>query len=96
MEIYRCRRCKYTSAVKRFRCRRCKAVQPWERISISTAKLITFTTLYATRPGFDKPLRLGIAKTDEGVMVLARILFEEPRLGEEVALGEEEFMRSAG
>jgi len=80
---YRCKRCGDSSLPRRVRCRRCRG-REFEEVELGVGKLLTFTKVTATRPGYPSPLTLGLAEFEDGVKLLAQIHDPSPEVGMEV------------
>lgn len=83
LTAYRCTGCGHTSLPRRARCRRCGAREV-EEVELRRGKLLTFSRVAVTRPGYPSPLTLGLAEFEHGVKLVARIDDPSPQLDMEV------------
>ncbi|MDJ0269349.1 MAG: OB-fold domain-containing protein [Aigarchaeota archaeon] len=77
---YRCQECGHTSTIKRLRCRKCRG-RAFVEVRLERGVLITYTVMNVVRPGYAKPLTIGVAEFGEGVKTLAQLAVNNPRVG---------------
>lgn len=75
---YRCTKCGHTTHLRHNRCPKCRNVV-FADVELGEGRVVTHTTLTATRPGFAKPLVLAIVDFD-GVRVSGQLLSNEPKV----------------
>src|SRR5207249_743318 len=72
LPAYRCTGCGTVSQPRRARCRQCGRSDV-EQVELRRGKLLTFTRVTATRPGYPSPMILGLAEFEYGVKLVARV-----------------------
>ena len=85
LPAYRCTGCGTVSQPRRARCRQCGRSDV-EQVELRRGKLLTFTRVTATRPGYPSPMILGLAEFEYGVKLVARVDDPCPELEMEVRL----------
>ncbi len=75
---YSCTRCGHRTYPRHSRCPKCRNGD-FVDVKLSEGKVLTHTTLTATRPGFAKPLVLAIVDFD-GLRILGQLTSSEPRV----------------
>lgn len=83
LRAYRCTGCGTVSLPRRARCRQCGRREV-EEVELRHGRLLTFTRVTATRPGYPSPMILGLAEFEHGVKLVARIDDPSPELEMEV------------
>lgn len=83
LRAYRCRRCGHVFRPRRLQCPKCRGME-LEEMALRRGKLVSYTLIYATRPGYEPPLTIGLAEFENGVKLLAQLDIEDPELGMEV------------
>ncbi len=80
---YRCQGCGHTSTIKRLRCSKCRG-RDFAEVKLEKGVLTTYTVMNVVRPGYAKPLTIGLADFGEGVKALAQLAINNPRVGMKV------------
>ena len=83
LPAYRCTGCGTVSQPRRARCRQCGRSDV-EQVELRRGKLLTFTRVTATRPGYPSPMILGLAEFEYGVKLVAQVDDASPELEMEV------------
>src|SRR5438876_10864626 len=72
LPAYRCTGCGTVSQPRRARCRQCGRTDV-EQVELRRGKLLTFTRVTATRPGYPTPMILCLAEFEYGVKLVAQV-----------------------
>ena len=83
LSAYRCTGCGTVSQPRRARCRQCGRTDV-EQVELRRGKLLTFTRVTATRPGYPSPMILCLAEFEYGVKLVAQVDDASPELEMEV------------
>src|SRR5437870_11978773 len=83
LPAYRCTGCGTVSQPRRARCRQCGRTDV-EQVELRRGKLLTFTRVTATRPGYPSPMILCLAEFEYGVKLVAQVDDSSPELEMEV------------
>ncbi|MCS7126632.1 MAG: zinc ribbon domain-containing protein [Aigarchaeota archaeon] len=83
LKAYRCKNCGTVFRPRRLRCINCKS-REFEEITLNHGKLVSYTLIYATREGYQAPVKIGLAEFEQGVKFLAQLDCENPEIGMEV------------
>lgn len=87
MASYVCKSCGTVTPKLRYRCRSCGSKE-FDVVRSSRGVLLSFTEIHATRPGFQRPLKIGVVKLDSGAKVFGRLEITKPRIGARVTVYE--------
>ena len=79
MHAHLCSSCGAIYKSRRIRCR-CGSTS-LQSFELRRGRLLTFTVVNATRPGYPRPTRLGLAEFEGGVKALAQLDDEKPEPG---------------
>ena len=80
LPAFRCNSCGHTTVYRHARCPNCKATGFLE-IGLKEGRVLTYTILGATRPGFEKPLKLVMVEFEDGIRAVGQLERSEPRTG---------------
>ncbi|MEN2974935.1 MAG: OB-fold domain-containing protein [Candidatus Caldarchaeales archaeon] len=83
LKAYRCKNCGAVFRPSRVRCIRCKSID-FEEVGLNRGRLVSYTIIYATREGYQAPVKIGLAEFDHDVKVLALLDCDNPEIGMEV------------
>ncbi len=79
---YRCTKCGHRTYPRHSRCPKCRNGD-FVDVKLSEGRVVTHTTLTATRPGFAKPLVLAIVDFD-GLRIFGQLASTGPEVGMKV------------
>lgn len=76
----RCASCGHTTVYRHTRCPRCRGTS-FTEVRLREGRVVTYTILGATRPGFEKPLTLVMVEFGDGVRAVGQLERGQPRTG---------------
>jgi uncharacterized OB-fold protein len=91
----RCSSCGHTTVYRHSRCPKCKAMS-FVEVRFKEGRVLTYTVLGATRPGFQKPLTLVMVEFEKGMRAVGQLDRGQPSTGLRVRVSHGQLSETEG